>query len=243
MNKAYVMWQDEQSRDWFVVGCLDHDGNNYTFRYTEGAKKSTCFQPFPKMERLDQHYVSTDLFPVFANRLLPESRPEHKDFIRWLGLAGQEPHDIVLLARGEGQRETDSVTLHACPEKDEEGRYRSLFFSHGIRHGYLPENSEKRLETLRAGDQLFPAFDVQNVKDSNAILLRTGDPIQFTGYCPRYFAQDFKKLQLNTKDFRITVVQINLDAPSRFKLLCEASAEWPEGFTPCSGEDYKPIVK
>jgi len=241
MTKAFVVWQDKETRQWFTVGCLEQIENQYTFRYTVGAKKSPRFQPFPNMDRLERAYVTRDLFPIFSNRLLPQSRPEHPDFIRWLKLEGQNPQDIVLLARSEGQRETDSITLHACPEKDATGRYRCIFFSHGLRHGYRPENAEERLKTLQADDRLFPAFDVQNRKDPEAILLRTDDPIQFMGYCPRYLAQDFKKLQRDAKDFRIVVARVNLDAPPRFKLLCEASSSWPEGFSPCSGEDYQLI--
>ncbi len=243
MSKAFVMWQDEQTREWFVVGCLEHSNGKYVFHYTMGAKKSQNFQPFPKMDSLDKIYQADELFPIFSNRLLPKSRPEYGDFIRWLGLDEQPQQDIVLLARGEGKRETDSVTLHACPERNQDGLYRIFFLSHGLRYGYKPENSESRLESLQRGDVLYPVFDVQNPSDPDAVLLRTGDPIQFMGYCPRYLAQDFKKLLKNAKRFVITVAKINLDAPPRFKLLCEATADWPEGFEPCSGEDYQPIVE
>jgi hypothetical protein len=241
MSKAFVMWQDEETRDWFVVGRLDHNESTYTFRYTKGAKLSPRFQFFPQMDSFERSYTANELFPLFSNRLLPKSRPEYADFVRWLGLEGQEPREMLLLARGEGKRETDNITVHACPEKNHNGQYHILFFSHGIRYGFNPESSDKRLKDVKAGDRLFPTFDVQNPKDANAILLRTDDPIQFVGYCPRYLAHDFKELQEKTKNLHIIVERVNLDAPSRFKLLCKASADWPEEFSPCSGEQYQPI--
>jgi hypothetical protein len=137
----------------------------------------------------------------------------YADFIRWLGLQDKNPQDMTLLSRGEGKRETDSITLHACPERDSDNNYHILFFSHGLRYGFVPENSDARLKDVKSGDRLFPTFDVQNPRDEEAVLLRTDDPIQFVGYCPRYLAHDFKALQKQTKNFRITVEQVNLDAP------------------------------
>jgi hypothetical protein len=69
---------------WRPVGRLEYDGQLYRFCYTCGARKPG-FQPFRGMETLDRVYDSEDLFPVFANRLLPPSRPEYEAFLQWGG--------------------------------------------------------------------------------------------------------------------------------------------------------------
>jgi hypothetical protein len=38
------------------------------------------------------------------------------------------------------------------------------------------------------------------------------------------------------------VEAVNLDAPLQQRLLCRMIAAWPEGFTPCAGEQFEPIV-
>ena len=40
-------------------------------------------------------------------------------------------------------------------------------------------------------------------------MLRTQDPVEFVGYCPKYFAKDFEKLfNLSKESFNIKVKQI-----------------------------------
>ncbi len=63
-----------------VVGELQHDDDLYRFWYTSGARKPG-FRPFAQMEQLDQVYESETLFPLFANRLLSESRPEYEAYL------------------------------------------------------------------------------------------------------------------------------------------------------------------
>lgn len=43
------------------------------------------------MEKLEQVYESNDLFPLFKNRLLKESRPEYEAYLRWSGFDTDNP--------------------------------------------------------------------------------------------------------------------------------------------------------
>lgn len=241
MHKAYVMWQNDQTREWFVVGCLEQLGEGYAFYYTRGAAHARpSFKGFPKMLDLAKRYSSNELPPLFAGRLLPKGRPEYENVLQWLDLSTKDAKDILLLGRGEGKKETDNITLHACPEQSD-GFYEIKFLSHGLRYGFHSGSMEERLGQLKSGETLLPVYDVQNPADRNAILLRSGDPIQFMGYCPRYLTADFKKL-LDTPEsnFQITVAQVNPLAPVHFKLLCKARARWPKGFIPFASESYSP---
>ena len=85
MNSLFVAWRPATPEQgaWRPVGRLEHDGHLYRFCYTRGARKPD-FRPFPRMENLDRVYASEALFPLFANRLLSQSRPEYEAYLRWM---------------------------------------------------------------------------------------------------------------------------------------------------------------
>lgn len=243
MKTLYLAWQDPKDRRWFPVGRLDYNDNLYRFVYTKGAKESPNFIPFGQMQNLEDTYESTELFPLFANRLLSKTRPEYKDFLHWLNLQGNEDDPIALLARSAGIRGTDSLTVFPCPERDSDGKYHAHFFSHGIRH--LPDAAIGVVGKLRPGTRLYLMPDPQNPHDSHALALRTNDPVTIVGYCPRYLSEDFLRvLQVNGLDeAQVTVEKVNRDAPIQLRLLCSMTAAWPKSFRPCSGKFYEPLAR
>ena len=240
MKILYLAWQDPQSRQWLPVGKLSVEGGIYRFAYTKGATRSKNFVPLGFMQDLHEVYRSRDMFPLFANRLISKKRPEYRDFLRWLDLRDDEADPLVLLARTEGVRETDSLTVFPCPEPDAKGRYVVHFFTHGLRH--LPEDARIRVGTLRAGDRLYLMPDPQNSHDSYAIALRTDDPATIVGYCPRYISRDFLEILENSPDSgEVRVKRLNAEAPIQLRLLCTLTADWPENFKPCSSEFYQEL--
>src|SRR5712691_11405148 len=101
MKALYLAWQDPASREWLPVGRLTYENKRYRFVYTSGAKKSKNFFPFGRMRDLESVYESTDLFPLFANRILSKSRPEYQQFLHWLNVTEDEADPLALLARTE----------------------------------------------------------------------------------------------------------------------------------------------
>ncbi|MCW5557909.1 MAG: restriction endonuclease, partial [Verrucomicrobiae bacterium] len=96
--------------EWSPIGRLEFEGGLYRFVYTRGARTARGFTPFSGMEDLDEIYESERLFPVFANRLLPESRPEYEAYLRWSGFdSASQPDPIAVLAVTEGIRRTDMI--------------------------------------------------------------------------------------------------------------------------------------
>ena len=191
MSSLFLAWQDPQDRRWLPVGKLTFDGARYQFAYTRGAMESPRFLPFGKMTKLDVVHESDELFPLFANRLLSESRSEYRGFLRCLNVPDDKDDPMVLLARSGGRRETDTLEVFPCPEPTDTGQYHVHFFVHGIRH--LP-GAARRIEDLHPGDRLFVMRDVQNSHDPLALTLRTDDPCVLIGYCPRYLASDLLSL-------------------------------------------------
>jgi hypothetical protein len=226
---------------WRPVGRLERDGNWYRFRYTTGARKPG-FRPFTQMERLDQVYESGELFPLFANRLLSQSRPEYEAYLRWSGFdSGNPPDPIVVLGVTEGLRQTDAVEVFPCPVPDGQGCYSNKFFLHGIR--WFPEAVIERIAALQDEERLKLMLDLQNSHDPRAVAVRTEEQPTQIGYVPRYLARDVWELvhQCGVDFIEMYVDRVNPDAPLQNRVLCRMHACWPEGFRPCSSEDFAPI--
>ena len=242
--KLYLAWQDPKNRSWYPVGILTVDENRtYRFVYTKGTQSSKNFVPFGRMFDFDSVYESKDLFPLFENRLLSDSRPEYKKYLKWLNVNEDEDNPLDILAVTGGIRATDTLEVFKCPTPNSKGEYEVDFFSHGLRH--VSKRVIERVNHLKKGEGLFLARDMQNRYDSKAMALRTDDPVEFVGYCPRYLAPDFWQLLEKNRamDVLVTVERVNEDAPLNLRLLCKLVAPWPTGFQPCSDDKFKPLVE
>lgn len=242
MNALFVAWRPEKANSgWRPVGRLLHDGGLYRFCYTQGARQSG-FRPFQGMEQLEQVYESENLFPLFENRLLPKSRPEYDAYLRWSGFDPDNPPEpIVVLGVTEGIRQTDAVEVFPCPSPNADGCYLNKFFLHGIR--WVAPSTMGRISSLHSEAKLWPMLDFQNESDPNAVAVRTENPSELIGYVPRYLARDFWRLmqECGMDWIQMFVERVNPDAPSQNRLLCRMEACWPDGFEPCSGEEFLPI--
>lgn len=194
------------------------------------------------MDDLSLVYESPELFPVFANRLLPKSRPEYDAFLRWSGFdPANPPEPIAILGVTEGIKPTDMIEVFPCPVRDTNGLYQNKFFLHGLR--YMQPAAHERLGRLNSEEPLRFMLDMQNDADPHAVALRTDDDRILLGYVPRYLAQDVWALfnGCGTEYINFFVHRVNLDAPLQQRLLCRVEACWPEGFKPCDGESFQPI--
>lgn len=244
MNSLFVAWRPPMpdQAGWRPVGRLEHDGALYRFWYTAGARKPD-FRPFAQMDQLDRVYESADLFPLFANRLLSKSRPEYEAYLRWSGFdSDHSPDPIVVLGVTEGLRQTDAVEVFPCPVPDADGCYLNKFFLHGIR--WLPEAAVERINRLHEGERLKLMLDLQNEHDPQAVALRTESERMQIGYVPRYLANDVWELGsgCNWDFIEVFADRVNRDAPLQNRVLCRMHACWPEGFRPCSGQDFAPLA-
>lgn len=242
MKTLFVTWQDPETGRWIPVGRLTGRNGEYRFGYTRGAQESKSFVPFGRMQDLGKVYCSEKLFPLFANRVLARSRPEFPQYLQWLGLSADEADDLELLARSGGQRATDTLEIVQCPEPTPDNNYEVRFFAHGLR--YLAEGAQERIRALSIGDRLFVMRDIQNRVDPSALLLRTDDPLEVVGYVPRYFSAEFSALidRVGREQVKVSVEQVNSDAPSNFRLRCLLRAPWPADFAPCAQDLFQPLV-
>jgi hypothetical protein len=241
VNKAlFVALQDPATRRWSPVGRLSRNEDVYEFLYTNGAKEIAGFVPFDRMSDLSKAYYSKDLFPIFSNRVLPKTRPEHREYLAWLGLNEQSNDEFLELQRTAGARATDNIELIPYPEPNQEGKFEAYFFARGLSH--MPAWSQVRAHELTAGDRLFLMGDLQNEFDQAALLMRTGDPISVVGYVPKYYSTDLREIlsSRGASAVAVTVERVNKDAPMQYRVLCKALADWPSEYTPCAAESFAP---
>ena len=242
MKALFIAWQDAKSRRWAPVGRLTRENGVYRFVYTRGAKEIPNFRPFGRMQDLHKIYHSKELFPIFANRVLAKNRPEYQDYMKWLGLSEAQYDELEELARTGGLRATDSLEIFPCPEPTEGRNYEVYFFCRGLRHQH--EENRARAMQLEKGEQLFLMRDLQNPYDDMALLMRTSDPITLVGYAPRYYSAEFTQLiKSNGPDkVKVTVAQVNRDAPEQYRILCKLASPWPLSFSPCANEQFKALA-
>ena len=240
----YITWQDPTSRRWFPVGRLTVKPDEYIFQYIGGAKeaeKEGGFQPIGTFSDLYGEYKSSMLFPLFATRMLSPSRPDYEDFVSWMGLSGAEIDPIELLARSGGKSVTDRFEIFPFPKKNQNGKYHSHFFAHGLRH--LPASAVQRINLLKQGEQLRLANEFQNPFDKNAMLLITEDRVA-VGYCPRYLLHHVKDIQSQSEKLCVKVEKdVSAEVPLSFRLLCSLTADWKENELPFSNPQYQPLIK
>ena len=245
-KQLVVTWQDPDTRTYFPVGRLSRISENgneaYRFVYVKGIEdaRRRSFQPLLAFPEINETYESLDLFPFFANRLLPTGRQDRQDYVVSLGLNPDSAGPFEILARSGGRRTTDSVELFSVPELGSDGNYWAYFFlSHGLRH--MPEFAQKQAERLTCGSRLWLMHDLQNGIDTNAIVLRADDysPV---GFMPRYLLADVWTLLRAKSNLQVAVERVNLPpAAIQQRILCRMQASPVEGFSPCSGDEYEPV--
>ena len=268
MNTFYLAWQDPEERRWFPIGRLDRyppsspnapatgDGaprrsssdTQFVFTYTEGAldaQREGRFSPLRAFPELRAEYTSPEMFPLFANRMLSESRPEYERFVEWTTVQQSENDPLALLARSGGERATDTLEVFPQPEKDAQGNYCVHFFAHGLRH--RGDDAIERAKSLKPGESLLLMHDFQNPVDPRAIALRTAEQerqdTHLMGYLPRYLLDDVRRLIDEDEEVaRVQVERVNQPpAPVHFRILCRLEMRWPSHFQPFDTPAYKPL--
>ena len=248
MNTLILAWQDPASRQWFPIGRLQADGDNYTFSYTRGAlraQREAGFEPLVSFPELGTTYIAGHLFPLFSNRLLPSSRQEYRNYLAWLGVGDTERDPVTILARSGGRKATDTLELFPFPERNERGEYAIHFLVDGLNH--VPDGNVERAMLLEPGELLLAMRDFQNPKDPEAVALRTAEKfdkdLYIVGYCPRYLRSEILRLIDAGSLPKITVERVKrAPAPVQFRLLCKAAMKWPSGFQPFNEPDFQPLA-
>ncbi len=240
----FVTWRSPKTHSIIPVGRLIYrDDKLYEFAYINKAQEAVHqgFMPFLDFPYLGQFYLSHQLFPLFANRVLPVNRPEFREYIGALGLSQENADPMHILARTGGRRETDQIEMFPLPFPDPQtGAFVTHCLIRGIR--YMPQPFvEERIARLNPNEPLMILWDAQNEFDSAALTVRTQDCV-LLGYLPAYLKRELWQLLAECPRCQVFVERVNPPpAGVHHRLLCRVEGCWPAGYTPFSTDDYQPI--
>lgn len=245
METLFLAWQDPKKKKLFPIGRLISLDKYYQFNYTKGAliaKKESYFHELASFPSLEKVYISEELFPVFSNRLLPRSRPEYKNYLKWMSIVQGEDNPMLLLARSGGKRVTDNLQVFSSPQLDENGNYFVHFFAEGMEG--LSKDSLKSIESLSIGEKLLVS-EIQNSGDRKVALVKCSNEIketQILGYLPGFLLENLAGV-LGERSMHVSVEGINLPpAPLQFRLLCRMTFAQQANYHPFTSEIYQPIL-
>lgn len=240
MRTLFLAWQAPADRAWFPVGRLDADTalSRYRFNYTRGALSAQRegFHPVVSFPSFSESYESSELFPMFKNRVLQPRR----DFSSYLAsLALDRPDPIEILAVTGGERQTDSFEVFPKIEKQADDSFVCRFFLHGLRH--MSEAAQHRAALLKPGEPLGVSLELNNPKHGLAIQLTSGD-YEFIGWTPRFIVGDLLKAINKNPRLSASVVQVNAGGiPLNRRVLVEMRGFLPSGIEPMADGDFLPI--
>ena len=233
------------TRAWFPIGRLDvlHDPRSYRFRYTQGARRaheSAGFEPLLDFPELTRNYESSDLFPLFRNRVISSERRDFADYLRMLDLP-QTAEPAEILGVGGGNRATDNFEVFPKIERRDDGSFRCRFFLHGSR--YVSAASVARTDQLQVGEQLYITLELTNPVGGVAVQIQTTD-YYVIGWAPRYLVGGLVQAMAHAPGkYAAKVARINPSpAPSKQRLLVELSGSWP-AYEPMASGDFEPLVQ
>jgi hypothetical protein len=230
-RRLIVTWKGDGSSGILPVAeLIIQIGPQYIFRYLEGVREAlSCgFQPFLAFPNLQSRYGSDTLFPFFANRVLPTTRPDYLETLTAVGLQVHDASVAEVLGRTNGRRATDRIETILVPIPDAQGRYRTHFFLRGVNHA---PGAEAVIATLTPDESLTLVKDTSNEYNPRARQLHArGHKI---GYVPDYLVNDLDALERGGIVPVVFGERSNLPPhPAHYRLLCRIDCEWPPGFVP-----------
>lgn len=212
-DRLLVSRQDPETRLYSRVGELKLDGMEYVFAYDPDVTR-----PLPGLP-VGREHRSSELFPIFAERVMHPHRPDHAQTLEQLGLR-PEAGPFTVLAISGGLRTGDTFELTPLPEP---GRVELPFLVHGIRH-LLPAE-QAHVDDLLPGQHLTLRHEPENEANERAVLVT--DEGARLGYVPDPLLEYVHKIMRH--DHSLTVERVNRpEAGFHVRLLVVLSGQFEE---------------
>ena len=212
MTTLYLAWQHPPTRRWFPVGRLVHHQSPevFEFVYVQGAQEAenvAGFRPIPEFPSLSRRYRASELFPTFRNRVMNSNRIDRGTYLNHLGLHAGRCDELAELSVSGGGSHSDRFETFPAIEPDAQGKLRARLMLRGLRH--TNPHAIEAIETLRAGDELRVAVELNNPATTPAILVYTQD-YYMLGWLPRYIAEAIcRSCEWSVSDAKAVVAQVN----------------------------------
>ena len=244
MKSLFLAWQDVgPSRAWFPIGRLDADLERpyYRFGYTHGATRAAQqagLQPLASFPSFEGMYESSELFPLFLNRVVGADRDDFRDYLQQLDLKPEEANPIAILAVTGGARQTDHLEVFPKLERRADGTFVCRFFIHGSRH--IHSIAHERTDTLKSNEPLRVSIELNNPTSELALQLESED-YAMLGWAPRYLVKDLlQAIIASPTQVAARVVRVNpTPAPVNQRVLVELEGSLPAHYEPMSGSDFQ----
>lgn len=237
-QRLAVAWQHPTSRRIDAVGLLTCGEDGFTFSYLRAASQVEGFQPFLSLPDTGRTYVSANLFPLFAQRVMRSTRPDFERYLNVLSLP-EGTNDWSILGRSQGQREGDGVRLFAEPEVDENSATSATFFASGLRHRLVHDSDvAPALAALNVGDTLTLRAQPDNPSDDLALLVaeRTGVAL---AWVPSVLLPYVRAARSTAEPALSVAATKGPDVPPGYRLLVTLRGRVPAGYQPFSGAGWE----
>lgn len=245
MKTLFLAWQDSAvTRTWFPIGQLDADmvKSRFRFGYTHGAEmahRKVGFAPLDSFPKFNDIYESSELFPLFRNRIVGEERTDFREYLRQLDLNPDETNPLDILALTGGERQTDNLEVFPKIERHKDGNFRYRFLLHGWRH--VNQAAQRKLLELQTGQELRVAIELNNPSMEFALQLYTPNDYHMVGWAPRYLVGDLcRAMSELPSNIQAEVIKINpAPAPTKQRVLVELRGRWPAKYKPMSTPEFQ----
>ncbi len=253
-QRLAVAWQHPTNRHISPIGLLATDGTTYRFDYIQNVRDVHDFRPLPGFPDLHRQYVSQDLFPLFAQRVMDPRRDDYERYVEQLGLT-VEATPWEQMSRSGGTRQGDVLQVFPEPRVSPEGVVACHFLVHGLRHvagrairvgdrevTLTADEFEAILESLHPGAPLALQAEPTNDFNPRAVLTTTSRDLPL-GWVPDLLLDDlYDMTSEHIEEAGVQVARVNgPDAPSHMRLLVELKATPKAGYAPFSGRRWLPM--
>ncbi|GGG27371.1 hypothetical protein GCM10007304_46490 [Rhodococcoides trifolii] len=221
LSRLLVTVRDPDTRQYVPIGFLRRTLDCFEFAYLESALARDDFRPLPGLTHATQAPMrSSQLFPVFAERVVSSRRPDRSASMNALGLP-MTAAPFEVLARSHGQRVGDTIELLPAPTAGPSESVSFPFLTHGVRH--LAQMEQQRIASLSPGDALQLVRDSSNPVNPHAFLVTDDGEIRL-GWVPDPLIAVIESLT----DTRLTVERANgPEIGFHFRLLVNIAGRTP----------------
>jgi len=216
---------DNPNRLYRHVGFLTCQEAGYEFRYVQPADG---IRPLLGFGDVSRRYFSTEMFPLFAERIMSARRPDRASYLEALDLTeDSEPWEVLM--RSGGRRAGDMIEVVPEPGVSGDGETSCTFLVHGVRH-CGPEASVA-ISGLQQHDELELRWERDNPVNERAVLVLSESGVA-VGYVPDPLV-DFVHTVMEAGEHRLVVVRANgPEVGSHLRLLVRLHGHVPAGYLP-----------
>lgn len=219
-RRLLVIHQDRRTRRFAAVGVLQFKSDGrYEFTYLPGVRDAELLRSIPGRDRL----VSESLPAFFTTRVMDPKQPGFDDWVQAYELTATIS-PIEILARGAGERMTDTYQVVEVLQLNEAGRAYGHFMVSGHRYVDDPRVADR----LRSGQELDVVPERTNPKNPEALqLLADG---QVVGWVPAWLVFTISVVWAAHGEAKVHVVRVNpLEAGVHLRVFASLEIQAPVG--------------